>query len=116
MKPPPQVQGDGGRLKRSGSVLLSPGTVDQTRRPPQAPDPNFTLEPQDEALLIRVERCRKCPGKVLAHYLVDENGFAGGWGGGAIGECGRPDRCCDKLIGLADEDLALVWCPVAGAA
>ena len=49
MKPPPQMQGGGGRHKRSGSLLFSPGSVIQTRQPPQDPP----LPTDDQSFLLR---------------------------------------------------------------
>ncbi len=110
MKPPPPPQfrdrGSSGRHQRSGSLLIA-GNLDQVRRPPQAPS--------NELAFTRREECRKCPATVWAtYYFVD--GIDSGWGVLPIDRCQRPDRCGDKVIGIDDDDLALVWCPVAGAA
>jgi hypothetical protein len=63
----------------------------------------------------RREECRKCPAQVWAtYYFVD--GMDSGWGVRPIDPCQCPDRCGEKVVGVDREDLALVWCPVAGAA
>ena len=71
---------------------------------------------QDETCFIRREPCRKCDALVWVHYVLDDEGNEAGWGASPIGPCGNPDRCGEKVIGLGDDDLALVDLHVAGAA
>jgi len=72
---------------------------------------------EPETVLHRIERCRNCSGKVLAHYVVDRDRFCGGWGGESVDECGNPERCCEKVCGVDDAEAALLLrCGVAGAA
>jgi hypothetical protein len=47
--------------------------------------------------------------------LYRRGGVTGGWGAQPIGQCGNPERCGEKVIGLDDQDLALVDMHVAGA-
>ena len=71
--------------------------------------------PSIEVAFTRREECRKGSARVWAtYYFVD--GIDSGWGVLPIDRCQRPDRCGDKVIGIDDDDLGLVWCPVAGAA
>ena len=64
----------------------------------------------------RREPCRKCSALVWAFYHFTSDGMAAGWGALPIGACGNPERCGEKVIGLGDDDLALVDLSVAGAA
>ena len=67
-------------------------------------------------VFIRREECRKCSGVVWARYVLDDEGNEAGWGACPIGVCGNPERCGEKVIGLGDDDLALVDYLPAGAA
>ncbi len=71
---------------------------------------------EDEAYFARRERCRKCDSQVWVRYVLDDEGNEAGWGASPIGPCGNPDRCGEKVIGLGDDDLALVDYRPAGAA
>ena len=71
---------------------------------------------EDEAYLARREICRKCASQVWARYVLDDEGNEAGWGATPIGPCGNPDCCGEKVIGLGDDDLALVDYRPAGAA
>ena len=57
----------------------------------------------------------RCP-RVGLRYYLDEAGEEAGWGASPIGQCGNPDRCGEKVIGLGDDDLALVDYRPVGAA
>ena len=69
-----------------------------------------------EAYFIRREECRKCDALVWVRYVLDDEGNEAGWGASPIGQCGNPDRCGEKVIGLDVNDLALVDYRPAGAA
>ena len=72
--------------------------------------------PDSEAVLIRREVCRKCSAMVWATYNLTLEGEECGWGAMPIGQCGNPERCGEKLIGLSDDDLAIFARPAAGVA
>ncbi len=69
---------------------------------------------EDETYFIRREECRKCDARVWVHYVLDDEGNEAGWGASPIGPCGNPERCGEKVVGLGDDDLALVDLHVAG--
>ena len=71
---------------------------------------------QDEAYFARREECRKCDALVWVRYVLDDEGNEAGWGAWPIGHCGNPERCGEKVVGLDDNDLALVDYRPAGAA
>ncbi len=72
--------------------------------------------PGSETVLIRREDCRKCNGAVWAIYHVTPEREECGWGAVPIGKCGNSQRCGEKLIGLANDDLAIFTEAAAGAA
>ncbi len=69
-----------------------------------------------EVVFLRREKCRKCDAMVWATYYFAPDGTEVGWGCRPIGQCANPERCGEKVIGLGDDDLALVDYRPAGAA
>ncbi len=102
MKPPPRVlRGSGGRHKRSGSVLLSPSTVFQTRKPPQAPAERFvTLAPEDGIVFARRERCRRCSRSLWAWYFLNVAGERMSQRAQPLQPCRNMPLCNAELQGL----------------
>jgi hypothetical protein len=92
MTAPDQAQRERGRL-------ASPNLA-------QAPFADW-CEP-GEILCLRPEECRKCPGRVLVGYLLDDDGSCYGWGARPLGHCGNPDRCGDKVLGITPAE-AFGW-------
>ena len=96
MKPLPQVRSSGGRHQRSGSVLLRPGTLSQTRKPPQAPPETLiTFEPQRECVFCRREVCR-CGRTRWIIYGLTPHGLTG-WG--VVPACDE-EGCEEKPDGI----------------
>jgi hypothetical protein len=60
-------------------------------------------------LCLRPERCRKCPGRILVGYHLDEHGDCHGWSTEPLGPCGRPDRCGEKPLGITPEEAFGDW-------
>jgi hypothetical protein len=53
---------------------------------------------------LRIEDCRKCPGRILVGYYFNSDGSECGWGAEPLGHCGRPDRCGEKPLGMTPEE------------
>ena len=101
MKPPPQLRSDGGRRKRSGSLLFSPGSVIQTRQPPQALASRFvTLAPENGIVFARRERCRRCSKSLWAWYFLDKAGERISQQAQPLQPCRNMPLCKAELQGL----------------
>jgi hypothetical protein len=50
-----------------------------------------------EILCLRPEPCRKCSGRLLVGYILDQDGDCHGWSAKPLGACGRPDRCVARV-------------------
>jgi hypothetical protein len=61
-----------------------------------------------ELLLVRPEPCRRCPARILVGYILDRDGDCHGWSAQALGACGRPDGCGEKVHGITPEE-AFGW-------
>jgi hypothetical protein len=50
-----------------------------------------------ELLCLRPKACRKCSGRLLVGYILDQDGDCHGWSAKPLGACGRPDRCVARV-------------------
>jgi hypothetical protein len=57
-----------------------------------------------EILCLRPEPCRKCSGRLLVGYILDQDGDCHGWSAMPLGACGRPDRCGRSVHSITPDE------------